>query len=271
MTKTQKKTDLLTNTNDVVLVGAATISIAVTLLDFLGVLDQVKWLSDRIEIIILLSLSLLLLSVVIERKKRLEAIQATLDSIVTSHTLGVQYLENAEAVAAELERIVRQAGDSIMALGAKSTITEYLDAIELSVMHRSIIYYRLLDRTDATHELHEHLKRLVHAPNVQIGWTPREKYGNLTVTEQDCVMVFPAPYKNKFSGLRLPGQANSRRYTQYFLEAFSKSLPLRTERSIELLCEKCNPNITRKPDELKRILSEELQAFLDKQNGTSSV
>jgi hypothetical protein len=267
MMRSNKKIDWLAAANDGVLVGAAIISIMVTLLDFLGILDQVKWLSDRIAILTLLSLSLLLLSVVVDRKSRLETIQATLDNIVATYSLGVQYLDNAEAVITELERTVRQAGESIMALGAKSTATGYLEAIEMAVSQRSIIYYRLLDRLDTTHELHEHLKKLIHTPNVQIGWTPREKYGNLTVTEHECVIVFPAPYKNKFSGLRLPGQANSRRYIQHFLEAFSKGIPLRTERSIELLCEKCSCDITRKPDEMKRLLSEEFQAFLERQDG----
>lgn len=260
----ESKTDLLTFISDLVLIGAALISIGVTLLDFLGVLDEVKWLSERVATLTLLSLSFLLVSIVIERKRRLDTIQNTLDNIVTTYTLGVQYLDDAESVTTELERIVRQADETVMALGAKSRAVRYLKAIENAVAQRAIIYYRLLDGDDITHELHEHLQRLVKAPNVQIAWTPKERFGHLTVTEHECVIVFPAPYRNKLSGLRLPGDMNSRRYTQYFLEAFSESLPIRTERSIEILCEKCGSTTAGNLDEIRRILGEELQALAGK-------
>ena len=86
--KNKKKTDAVTITSDFILIGAAILSIVVTLLDFLGVLDQVQWLSGRVGILTLLSLSFILVSLVIERKRHLEVIQDTLDNIVTTYTLA---------------------------------------------------------------------------------------------------------------------------------------------------------------------------------------
>ncbi len=253
----------LTAINDVVLVSSAIIAILVTLLDFLGVLDQIDWLSERVEIITLLSISLLLISIVLERRTHLDRIQETLDSLISSYTFGAQYLEDAETVVMQMERVTRRANESIMALGSKSRAIDYLKTIEEAVKHRKVIHYRLLDGTYIRHELHDHLINVIAEPNVNIAWTYREKFGNLVVTENECVLAFPAPYLNKFSGLWLPGESNSRRYTQYFLEVYSKCLAVRTNKSIEALCLECSPETAGKPVEIKRILEEELKSFLD--------
>jgi len=252
-----RKTDGVSLASDVVLVGAALLSIGVSLLDFLGVLDELPWLSERVDILILLGISFLLIGLVLERKSRLDAIQNTLDDIVSSSVLGTQYLEESSTVVGELVRIVRHADETVMSLGSKSTASEYLRAIKEAIQQRDVFYYRLISGTHITHELHEHLSSVVHSANVQIAWTPKEKFGNLTVTEQQCILVFPAPYENQFSGLRLPGETNSRRYIQYFLEAFSKSLPVRTDRSLEVMCEKCSPDTARDVAKIGKVMAEE--------------
>jgi hypothetical protein len=237
------------------------------LLDFLGMLDELPWLSKRVEILILLGLSFLLISLVLERKSRLDRIQNTLDNIVSTYVLGTQYLEDSRTVIGELERIARRADETIMSLGSKSSASGYLNAINEAIHQRDVIYYRLISGTHITHELHEHLRSVVHTANVQMAWTPKEKFGNLTVTEQECILVFPAPYQNQFSGLRLPGETNSRRYIQYFLEAFSKSFPVRTERSLEVMCEKCSPDTARDVEKIRKVISEEWQSFVSNQGG----
>lgn len=266
----KKTTDVSTIINDILLISAATLSIGITLLDFLGILDRVQWLSGRVGTFTLLVLSFLLVSIVLERRQRLDAIQNALDTIITTYALGVQYLDDMESVSNALERAVRQADEIIMALGSRSRTVSYLKAIEGAVLHHSIIYYRLLDGADITHELHEHLISVLRAPNVQIAWTPKEKFGNLTVTDHECIIAFPAPYRNKLSGLRLPGDANSRRYTQYFLEAFSEGLPIRTEKAIEVLCEKCGVPVSGNVKEVRRILREELQKAMDQEGNNKS-
>lgn len=263
--KKHGKFDFPTLINDIVLIGTALLLITITLLDFLGVLDQLDWLFSRVQVLTLLSLSFLLLSTVFERRSRLDTIQSTLNAIIANYTFGTRYLDDERAVVPELERAVSEANETIMALGAKSRASDYLEKIEEAVKQRDAIYYRLIDGTFIPHELHEHLERVIASPNVQISWTPREKFGNLTVTENECIIAFPAPYL-KFSGLLLPGQVNSRRYTQYFLEAFSKALPVRTEKALQALCNTCNPDIAGNVAEVRRLIEEELGAsFLETQ------
>jgi hypothetical protein len=189
MNETHRR-DAVTVVNDLVLFGSALLSAGVVLLDSLGVLDQIPWLAERIPILALLSISFLLASAVIERRTRIEKIQQTLDNIVSSFAFGAQYLDDAAAVTTQLERITRQANESLMALGAKSSAVKYLNSIREAVTQRQVIHHRLLDGDYISHELHEHLGELVGAPNVYLSWTPREKFGNFVVTENEAVYGF---------------------------------------------------------------------------------
>jgi hypothetical protein len=141
-------------------------------------------LSVCIPKITLFVLGYLFISIAIERRKRLDYIQATLDAIVNNYSLGAQYLENREAVNEALGRAVRQADETIMAMGSRSTAVKYLKGIQEAVVDRKVRYYRLIEGPEITHELCEHLKALVESESTQIIWTPKEKFGNLTVTEQ---------------------------------------------------------------------------------------
>lgn len=259
----------LSSINDIVLASSASIALLITLLDFLGVLNQISWLKDRVETIILLSVSLLLLSVVLERKTHLEKIQNTLDSLIASYTFGTQYLENANLVTTQIERATRRANETILSLGSKSRASAYLQSIETAVVERKVIHYRLLDGLYIRHELHEHLERILNASNVNIAWNPREKFGNLVVTENECILAFPAPYMDKFSGLLLPGENNSRRYSQYFLEAYSQSFPVRTKKAIASLCLQCSPTTAGDPVQIHRILEYEFKNSFDPMNEIS--
>lgn len=263
MSKSNLK-DYVNSTNDIILVGSALIAIVVTLLDFFGVLSNIKWLSERIPIFILLGISFLLVNVVVERRTYISKIQQTLDNIISTSVFGAQYLEDAVAVVSQIERAVRNAEENIMAVGAKSRAVNYLNAIEDNVLTKRTSYYRLLDGEYITHELHEHLKKLFPISNVHIGWTPREKFGNLVVTDKECILVFPGTNIERFSGLWLPGQTNSRRYNHYFLESFSKCLPIRTEKAIEVLCIKCNPDIAGDSTKISQVLEKELKESLTK-------
>ncbi len=189
----------------------------------------------------------------------ISSVKKTLEGILASYTFGVQYLENVEIVNSELARVARRAEDTILALGARSKSPEYLRAIEEAVSPRQVAYHRLINANHIPHELHEHLERLIDAPNVHISWTPKEKFSNLTVTESECILVFPAPASEKLSGLKLPSQANSQRYRHYFFEASEASITIETKIGVKILCEKCSPDTARKPREIRRILLKEFE------------
>jgi hypothetical protein len=161
--------------------------------------------------------------------------------------------------------MVRKADEFIIALGAKSTATPYLDQIAHKVSSGDIIYYRLLTGDHITHDLHVHLDALLNTPGVQIAWNRSEKYGNLTVSEQQAIVALPTPYWNRFAGLKLPGERNTRLYSQYFLEALAKSVPVRTMRAIEALCETCSPHTSRNERQIEQILRDELAASVSRE------
>jgi hypothetical protein len=249
---------LLNLGNNIVLVSSAMLSIAVALLDFLGMLDEVPWLSRRVAALSLLVLGVLVIGLVLERRVRLDAIQGALDNILARYTFGAQYLETSEAVVAQLEQVARQANESIMALGGKSRASSYLNTIEEAVCKREVTYYRLIDGPRISHQLHQHLRAIMHASSVQIRWTSREIFANLLVTESQTVLALPGPSVDRFSGLVLPGEANSRRYMQYFMDVFSTSVAIRTERALHVLCSHCRPAPVGDLTELARVLQEEL-------------
>lgn len=256
--KKSKGSKILILLKDILLITPAIVASFVVASDILGLKIMNP---ERIGIATLIFLITLSLSVFLDRKTHLNAIQDTLNRITDTYTFGARYLENKQAVDLELERVVRQADENIMALGGKSRVSNYLNAIEKAVSQRSVIYHRLVNGADIPHELHEHLVKMVKAPNVQIAWTGRENFVPMTVTENECIIILPTPYRDKYSGLSLPGQSNSRRYIHDFFETFFKGIPLRKEKVIEILCEKCSPNTAGDSAKIEKIIEEEIKLF----------
>ncbi|HLO14009.1 MAG TPA: hypothetical protein VK206_04210 [Anaerolineales bacterium] len=269
----RKRRDLLSTIDQVLTIVVAVLAIlfvfADLLFDFLHSVNPNRFqsISDFLPKLTLFVLGYLLISLAIERRKRFDTMQSTLDEVLHSYSVGAQYLEDMESVGTALEKLARSADECIMALGSRSQNSTYLANIENAVIGRNVLYYRLIDSSEITHELHIHLKKVIVDANVQVAWTPKEKFGNLTVSDKDCVIAFPAPYKNQLSGLHLPGETNSRRYSQFFLEAFSKGITLKTEKGIEALCEKCSPNVSGNSTKVQEILIDELQKFMENQSG----
>lgn len=270
----QNKPDLSVVLDQYVVVGIGILAVlfvftdvAFDILAFLY--PDVKFLSLSFLIpkLTLFVLGYLFVSMAIERRKRLDYIQATLDGIVNNYSLGAQYLETIQAVNTALERSIRQADETVMAMGSRSKAVKYLASIQDAIAERSIRYYRLLEGPEITHELCEHLRSVLPNDGVEIMWTHKEKFGNLTVTEHECIIAFPAPHENELSGLRLPGETNSRRYTRYFRDVFPKGLQVRTAKSVEALCPRCSPATAGNIEEVRLVIAEELKSFVDKQTG----
>jgi len=256
----KKEQDWPSMISDIVLIGSAALLVGITLSHFVGLLDQDSWLTARFPTITLLAISFVLGATVIDRHYKLARIQRLLQQSIDTYVLGVQYLEDRSSVIGELEDMVRKADEFIMALGAKSTASPYLEGIASKVSSGQIIYYRLLTGHHITHGLHTHLDALLNRPDVHFAWNRSEKYGNLTVSEQQAIVALPTPYRNRFAGLKLPGERNGRLYSQYFHLAFRKSVPVRTKRAIQVLCEKCSPDTARDERQIEQILRDELGA-----------
>jgi len=235
MNKITKTRKTVQSVGDFILVVSAIGIVCISVLDFLGLLDGIQWLSERIPTFTLLALGLILGASVIDRWTKLDKIESMLQNVLNSQLIGAQYLEDSASVIRELESVTEQADEFIMALGGKSTAVHYLEQIEEDVKTKGILYYRLLAGSRITNELKDHLLRLLDAPNVQVYWTSSEKFGNLTVTEKQVIIALPTPYKDKFVGIKLPGEKTARIYSQHFLEAMSKSIPVKSQAALKLL------------------------------------
>jgi hypothetical protein len=118
-----------TNSEYYVLVGAAGLSALVSILDLLGLLQSLPWLAVRIPTLILLLVSMILGYLVVERRSKLEAIEALIrtgrqetltsveegvDHIITSlRGVDVRLYEDRDEMFASIERGVKQAKRSI--------------------------------------------------------------------------------------------------------------------------------------------------------------
>jgi hypothetical protein len=207
--------------SDAILIISAAFAVGIAMLDFLGLLDQVEWLNSRLPTMTLLAVAIVLTATVIDRHTTLARIERLLRQSLDTYLLGVQYLEDSSSIINELEVVAKKADEFIMAIGAKSTASTYLDGIAEQVRRGHITYYRLLTGDHMTHDLHTHLESILDAPGVQVAWNRSEKFGNLTVSEQEALLVLPTPYWNRFAAIKLPGERNARLYSQYFLEAFT--------------------------------------------------
>ena len=195
----------------------------------MGVLENVEWFQSRIPIITLLAVGLLIGATVFERQTILARIEGLIRQIFQTHSIGIEYLKDSEAVISDLGNMVGTASESVMALGAKSTAVQYLDRIAGKSHDGDINYHRLLTGNHITHKLHEHLSPLLQRPNVHLAWNYSEKYGTLTVTEHQVTVVLPNPNPNKFVGVKLPGSDTNRLFSNFFMQAFAESTVIKVE------------------------------------------
>lgn len=104
--KMQKSTpshDLSKQAEIAVLWATAIISVGIAILDFLGALDSVPWLSDRIPTLILLAVGLLASYIALERRSQLEAMHEELIDAV--HKLAVDQEKSTSSVIKSLQGV----------------------------------------------------------------------------------------------------------------------------------------------------------------------
>jgi hypothetical protein len=120
---------LATNSEYYVLIGAASLSALVSILDFLGLFQSLPWLAVRIPTLTLLLMSMLLGYSVVERKSKLEAIESLIqaghqetlsaveegvDHIITSlRGIDIRLYEDRDEMFASLEHEIKRAKRSI--------------------------------------------------------------------------------------------------------------------------------------------------------------
>lgn len=254
----RKSRKVLDTINDAALFIPGVIAITIASIDFLDLWDKIPIVNrERMLTLVLLCSGLLVIGIVLERRIYLASIQETLNSI-SFNTVGVESLENPQILNSELERAIRKSDQSILVVGAKSRSSPYLNTIKEFVQNQDVIYKRLIDGTYIPHELHLHLLSLIDDPRVQIAWTPREKFGNFTVTDNECIVAFPSVNSAKYFGIRICGQKYTIQMKEYFYESFNHALLIPNAKALNSLCEKCSPKTARNAAKIHAIIKREL-------------
>lgn len=240
---------------DLVLFLSALTGIGIGVAHVFGWLDS-EWLRAHLQVLVLLVVSLILASSVVERRLHIEAIRRDLQLLHQSSNFGVRYFPDAESSERALLTSAQRATGSIFVVGAKSQNERYLGAIEEAVKRGQVRYYRLVDGTHITHQLHEHLSNLLNFPGLRMAWTPREKYANLCVTSSETILVLPSPRVAEFSAVALPGVDLARQYAEYLFDDFRNATELQSRDQLEVLCDQCSPSQDRAPTAIKDALRE---------------
>lgn len=204
----------------------------------IGVADLIK--SPSLDNVALIAISFLLLNAALERKTVFDKLENHIADIHELITSGTLHLSNAEAVTKEMKQLVKDSKTYVYAIGSKSHDESYLRSISNKAGKGKISYTRLLTGDEITHQLHRHCLNVLKVNKVEIRHTPKEKYGNLLVSENTAIIALPGPKRNEFTGLKLVGAESANHYTLYFTEIFERSgQKIKSVEELASLCETC--------------------------------
>jgi hypothetical protein len=185
-----------------------------------------------IPLISILTVFLLFIYIVSKAEKRI-------NQSLASRLPEIQYLENKEEVDRELEKLAETAEDFIVATGSKSHNKKYLNIIEKKVSMGEISYWRLLLDDKITHELCEHIQKLIKTPNVTIGIVTDKGYGNLLVVDDGALIALPIPGQGGLMGIKIPNKTTSSRLFRYLMTLFPEARIINNIDDVLMICEKC--------------------------------
>ena len=167
------------------------------------------------------------------------------------------YLRNKSEVDSALLDLVKESRQTLKATGGKSRIVSYLEEIAENLDSGKIrAYHRLITGDHITHELHEHLEPLIDHKGSEFRWNSSDKYGNISISENQVVFVLPSPYPDDYTGFKLSTESSAFFYSEFFNRAFNseKSIRISTRAAIKVLCEKCSPGIAHDADMIRQLL-----------------
>ncbi|MDW8034514.1 MAG: hypothetical protein RMI79_06265 [Nitrososphaerota archaeon] len=91
-----------------------------------------------------------------------------------------------------------------------------------------------------THELHQHLLKVMDKDNVSIRILNEERFSFMLVTEKEVILPLVDPKPKSFRcALKIKSKNFSMKYKEYFLKLYSEGKPLSSQ-DLPLLCEECS-------------------------------
>jgi TIR domain len=179
-------------------------------------------------------------------------------SIKYERNLSGIYLREKSEVDSALVDLAMESTQTLKATGGKSRIVSYLKKISENVKYGKIkAYHRLITGDHITHELHEHLNVLIDKKGTDFRWTPTEKYGNISISENHVIFVLPSPYPEDYTGIKFATRRSVFFYAEFFNHIFnsSKNIAIPTKQETSILCEKCCPEVAHDSEKIVKALN----------------
>jgi hypothetical protein len=155
-----------------------------------------------------------------------------------------RFINDPEELKNELVTTVNNAKEFIYCTGGRSKIEEYLGAIEQGVFNKKIEYYRVIMGNKITHELHQHLLKVMDQDKVRVRIIPEERFAFILVTEREVVLPLADPRPGIFQyALKIKSRNFAKKYKEYFLKLYSEECArILYKKELPSLCELCRKN-----------------------------
>jgi len=178
-------------------------------------------------------------------------------SIIYEKNMSGIYLRNKPEVDSALIDLAKGSTQTLKVTGGKSRIVSYLNEISTNMKDGQLkAYHRLITGDHITHELHEHLNALIDKKGADFRWAPSEKYGNISISENDVIFVLPSPYPNDYTGIKFATPKSVFFYAEFFNRIFNstKCREITTKEETNILCEKCCPEMAHDSEKIANAL-----------------
>ena len=154
---------------------------------------------------------------------------------------SIELIDGSVEIINSMVLTVQNAERYIYAIGGRSRNETYLNAIKDRVAKGGIRYVRIITGDHILHHLCKHLHDLFESS--EIGYLPKDKYGNVIVTDRITVIALPSPsVKLLDKGLKIIDERVASDYREYIIELLGKSNRNTDLSFIESLCSECNTN-----------------------------
>jgi len=166
--------------------------------------------------------------------------EARFSEVLERRLPPVRYLDTRIEVEAENAKLVERASEFVAAIGGRSRAEEYLSRLENKCQADDVTYWRLLlDGQPITHQVCEHLSKLISLPNVLIATSQEGALGTMLVSESALIIALPMPGHGGLAGISIPGSSPARKVFTYLMVIFPSGTRLTSADDVRALCEEC--------------------------------
>lgn len=167
--------------------------------------------------------------------------EARLNRSLDQRLPPIEYLETRKEVEIETTKLAEQANDFILATGERSRNSEYMAVIENKIGATNLPYWRLVYGGPITHELCQHICKVLHLPNVVVTQVVKEDYGDMLVIDAGFMIALPLPGHGGLMGIKSQNRSTAQRLFLYFMMVMldSSATRITSEQEVKALCEVC--------------------------------